>query len=128
MEQSPVSPEGPRERMDPDPEIFSPSDALPPSLEGSFAKAAPSPSSIAPAVQVQSPKQEPVNAHNSHEGPSKDESCDDPYPSDPSSCVLSYWREGKPIDQSARELRMGRQEVQLLIEMSRHTPVAVPKG
>lgn len=53
---------------------------------------------------------------------------DSPIAGDPSVRVLRLWREGKPSDEIAKELRMGRQEVQLLIEMSRHSPVGAPKG
>ena len=41
--------------------------------------------------------------------------------------VLSMWTEGRSIDEIARELRMGRQEVQLLVEMSRRRPF-IPSG
>lgn len=44
-------------------------------------------------------------------------------PFDSTARVLRLWREGRPVDEIARDLRMGRQEVQLLIEMSRHSAV-----
>lgn len=44
-------------------------------------------------------------------------------PFDSTARVLQLWREGRPVDEIARDLRMGRQEVQLLIEMSRHSAV-----
>ena len=43
--------------------------------------------------------------------------------------VMQMWQSGKSAEEIARELRMGRQEVQLLIEMSRHIPpVGAVKG
>lgn len=36
--------------------------------------------------------------------------------------VWKAWESGRSIDQIAQELRMGRQEVQLLIQVSRHRP------
>ncbi len=47
---------------------------------------------------------------------------------DPTERILQLWRDGQTAEQIARELRMGRQEVQLLIEMSRHAPLGATKG
>ncbi|MCA9432975.1 MAG: hypothetical protein KC940_20830 [Candidatus Omnitrophica bacterium] len=47
---------------------------------------------------------------------------------DPTSRVLRMWNDGKRAEEIARELRMGRQEVQLLIEMSRHSTLGVTRG
>ena len=44
--------------------------------------------------------------------------------SNPASDVIRSWQEGMSVDQIARELRMGRQEVQLLIQMSRRSPAS----
>lgn len=92
----------------------------------------PSPSSVTdevetPAAQENSVRVPPSDVQPDMEAavaqatsdPAPQEAPSDPF--DSTARVLQLWREGRPVDEIARDLRMGRQEVQLLIEMSRHT-------
>lgn len=75
---------------------------------------APDPTVVCESIAEEPAAQPPPNPV-SQAGPT------DPF--DSTARVLHLWREGRPVDEIARDLRMGRQEVQLLIEMSRHTAV-----
>lgn len=80
---------------------------------------------VEPAVQ----DLEKVNQTKPEEPPPMDESGQtslevghEPLGVDAPSRAISLFREGRTIDQIAQELRIGRQEAQLLIRMAQHRP------
>ena len=96
-----------------------------PILADTLKEVVPSQPEVEPAAQ----DPEKVNQTKPGEPPPKEETGqtspeggNEPLGMDAPSRAISLFREGRTIDQIAQELRIGRQEAQLLIRMAQHRP------